>query len=265
MSLKRQVRRCGPADEKYFLIRAYAGALGRGGSAPAHAHDWDQLLAPESGVLSAWTGQGSWVAAPGWAVFAPAGVAHGMRTPNGARLRILYFKPGAFDASPKRSAVIAVSPLLRELITRAAETGMLDERDATHASIAHLIRTEINDRSAAPFELRYPKSAAFAALAEAVAAEPWRDEPQSTTARRLGLSLRTLQRGFLAETGLSLGAWRRQARFLFALGSLGAGASVKTVAFEAGYKSPSAFVAAFRDAFGVTPAKYGVRGLRATD
>ena len=43
---------------------------------------------------------------------------------------------------------------------------------------------------------------------------------------------------------------------LRALRSLGAGASVKNAAIEAGYQSPSAFVAAFRSIFGTTPGRY---------
>src|SRR5215208_4610990 len=45
---------------------------------------------------------------------------------------------------------------------------------------------------------------------------------------------------------LYLRPWRRNARFMEALRQLGAGASVKRAAIEAGYHTPSAFVAAFR-------------------
>jgi len=38
--------------------------------------------------------------------------------------------------------------------------------------------------------------------------------------------------------------------------SLSAGASVTAAALEAGYQSASAFIAAFKRAFGVTPSRY---------
>jgi AraC-like DNA-binding protein len=41
-----------------------------------------------------------------------------------------------------------------------------------------------------------------------------------------------------------------------ALRQLGAGASVKRAAIEAGYRTPSAFVAAFRASFKTTPGRY---------
>lgn len=260
MSQKRQRPRYGPEDEAHFLIRGHSGALGPGGDIAPHVHDWAQLIAPDKGVLTVWTAHGSWVAPPGWAIFAPAGIAHGMRATRGARMRFLYFRPGAFKLLPGRCAVVAVSPLQRALVDRAADTGLLDGRVAAHFLIAHLIAAEIETHPAAPFELRFPRTEPFAALAEAIAQEPSREETQAAIAFRLGLSLRALQRGFLAETGLSLGAWRRQARFLEALTRLGAGDTVKQVAAAAGYKSQSAFVSAFRESFGVTPANYFVYG-----
>jgi AraC-like DNA-binding protein len=264
MSQKRQRPRYGPEDEAHFLVRGYAGALAPGGDVAPHAHDWAQLIAPEKGVLTVWTAQGSWVAPPGCAVFAPAGVAHGMRATGGARMRFLYFNPEGFKLLPGRCCVVAVSSLLRALVDRAADVGMLDGRVAAHFLIAHLIAhliaAEIETHPAAPFELRHPRREPFAALAEAIVEEPSREETQAAIAHRLGLSLRALQRGFLAETGLSLGAWRRQARFLHALTRLGAGETVKQAAAAAGYKSESAFVSAFRASFGVTPANYFVYG-----
>jgi AraC-like DNA-binding protein len=75
-------------------------------------------------------------------------------------------------------------------------------------------------------------------------------------ARRFGLAVRTLERRFAAETGMPFGQWRRHARFLRALRMLAEGHAVKSVARDAGYKSPSAFVAAFGGTFGVTPGRY---------
>ena len=49
-------------------------------------------------------------------------------------------------------------------------------------------------------------------------------------------------------------AW--EARFLHALRCLGAGAPVKQAALDAGYQSPSAFIAAFRAALDTTPGRY---------
>ncbi len=53
-----------------------------------------------------------------------------------------------------------------------------------------------------------------------------------------------------------MGAWCRQARLLLSLPALAAGRSVLDVALSHGYDSPSAFSAAFRRAFGISPIQY---------
>ena len=67
---------------------------------------------------------------------------------------------------------------------------------------------------------------------------------------------RTLARAFLAGTGMTFSQWRRLVRLQAALPELAAGHAVGTVARHVGYQTPSAFVAAFRQETGLTPAAY---------
>jgi AraC-like DNA-binding protein len=68
-------------------------------------------------------------------------------------------------------------------------------------------------------------------------------------------SARTLERLFAAQTGCSLGRWQRRFRLLAAERALASGASVTDAAYDTGYASPSAFIAAYRRAFGTTPGR----------
>jgi AraC-like DNA-binding protein len=226
-----------------------------------HAHAWGQLIFSASGVMSVWTDQGSWVAPPHWAVWAPAGVAHSMRFTGATSLRTLYLRPG-FAGLSERSAVIAVSPLLRELILRAVELGFLDDREPIHVSMANLIVDELRVQSTPALDLPLPRSALLRRIADHLVQTPDDRSSHTALARRFGASARTIERGFTVETGLSFGRWRRQARFLHALRRLGAGALVKQVALDAGYRSPSAFIAAFHAAHQNTPGRYFQPGLR---
>jgi AraC-like DNA-binding protein len=110
--------------------------------------------------------------------------------------------------------------------------------------------------------LTMPSSAALRAVAEHCTGDA-RDEGAGVVARRFGFSVRTLERRFAAETGMTFGQWRRHARLLEALRLLAAGRAVKTVARDAGYRSASAFVAAFSDTFGTTPGRYFGDGVTA--
>ena len=68
-----------------------------------------------------------------------------------------------------------------------------------------------------------------------------------------GLSLRQLARGFRESRGISLGAYVASCRIQRAKDLLAAGSSLKTVAHQMGYSSPSSFCNAFRKSTGWTP------------
>jgi AraC-like DNA-binding protein len=61
---------------------------------------------------------------------------------------------------------------------------------------------------------------------------------------------------FQQETHLSLGKWRQQLRLMRSLQLLAAGEKITHAALEAGYSTPSAFIAMFRKALGTTPGRY---------
>jgi AraC-like DNA-binding protein len=247
------------ADEPNFLVRTLAADFADGAVIAPHAHSWDQLIYAATGVVTVGTEHGTWVVPPRWAIWAPSGVEHGLLFTGAASLRTLYLRPDITCLAP-RSTVITVSPLLRELILRAVGEGMLDERDQTHVAIVHLIVHECSPTATPPLDLPLPHTTRLRSIAEHLAKCSSDRASHATLARRFGVGVRTLERGFVAETGLSLGQWRRQARFMEALRQLGAGASVKRAAIEAGYRTPSAFVAAFSSSFKTTPGHYFTQG-----
>ena len=71
-----------------------------------------------------------------------------------------------------------------------------------------------------------------------------------------GAHERTLQRLFKPETGTTFGRWRTQLRLQHGVIALGQGQNVTTTAATSGYREASAFIAAFRSAFGTTPGRY---------
>jgi len=86
--------------------------------------------------------------------------------------------------------------------------------------------------------------------------DPGKPSTLEELCRRCGGSKRTIQRAFIAETGMSFEKWRRQLRLMRALESLASGHKVTTAAIDAGYDSPSAFIAMFKKHFGATPSQY---------
>jgi AraC-like DNA-binding protein len=248
------------ADEAFMLVRTSAQDLRQGALIAPHRHPWHQLVYVSTGLAVVTTAEGTWMAPPAWSVWVPAQHEHSIRLGAGSTLRTLYLRPGWPAAAPAGCRTCAVSPLLRELLVRAVELGMLDERDETCAAIARLIVAELPQEHAAaaqqqPFRLPQPASRALLSVVRRLE----QDAPEAGTAdlaRAAGLSVRTLERRFLEETGMSLGRWRQQLALLTGLEQIATGATVKAASFAAGYRSPSAFVAAFARAFGTSPGRY---------
>lgn len=240
------------------MVRSSASDLRPGEIIDDHSHGWHQLIHAASGVLMVWTERGSWVVPSSWAVWVPAGVRHRIRAARQMAFRTIYVTPDAAPALPGDCTAITVSPLLRELVLRTVDTGMLDRRDPVESALAILLLDEIQRSPAPPFGLPEPRSDATRRAVERLFADG--GIGTATLARDAGLSPRTLERRFLAETGMSLGRWRRRGALLAAVERLAAGDSVKQAAGAAGYATPSAFVAAFRAVFGETPGRYFDRG-----
>jgi AraC-like DNA-binding protein len=239
------------SDEPFLVVRTSTSDHGAGGSVAAHRHDGHQLIHVRSGLMAVRTGAGSWVAPPAWAVWVPAGVEHAIRFVGASALRTCYLRPGWRADLPGECRALAVSPLLRELIARATELGMLDSRVPAEAAVAELIAGELGEVGPPPFSLPEPTSAVTIRAAELAG-----NAGTAALARAVGVGTRTLERRFRAETGMTLGRWRQQRMLLRGLEQVAAGASVKTASAVAGYGSPSAFIAAFRRAFDATPSHF---------
>jgi AraC-like DNA-binding protein len=219
-----------------------------------HHHDRAQLVFASAGVMAVTTAAGTWVVPPQRAVWVPAATGHEIRMHGSVSLRTLYVAPDA--GLPETCRVITVSPLLRELILRAMEVPARYDEDGPEGRVMALILDELRLSAAAPLYLPRPSDRRLLRVTEALLEDPGDRRPLTAWAKQAGASPRTLARLFAKETGLGFRAWRQQARLLQALVGLAQGRPVTVLALDLGYDSPSAFIAAFKRAFGVTPARY---------
>ncbi len=171
-------------------------------------------------------------------------------------IRTLYIAPDVGGTMPDECRALEVSPLLRELVLHIVAQGMLRAGVAADERLCGVLLDRLAASETAPLALPLPVDRRARAVAERLLADPSASTPLSRIAQDAAASLRTLQRRFATETGLSLEAWRTRARLQHGLAHLVAGASVTDAALEAGYASASAFIVAFRKAFGLTPARY---------
>ncbi|MFN3514065.1 MAG: AraC family transcriptional regulator [Phenylobacterium sp.] len=221
-----------------------------------HTHPWAQLVYAASGVMRVSTPAAAWLVPPTRAIWVPGGTPHEIEMRGRVAMRTLYLAPPDPDPRLQACRAIEVAPLLRELILHIVRLERLEAGRADHDRLEALLLDLLAAGETAPLQLPLPGDARARGLAERILGDPGAAASLEVLAATSGASLRTQQRLFQAETGLSLEAWRARARMQQAVVSLSAGASVTQTALDAGYQSPSAFIAAFKRAFGVTPARF---------
>ena len=237
-------------------IVALAGDYPAGHAITAHRHARAQLVYASSGVMLVTAGAGTWLVPPQRALWLPAGLEHEIRMRGAVRMRTLYVDSDRVDGLPRDCGVVTVSPLLRELILRATEAPDDYDEAGPDGRLMAVILDQLRELPAEPLHLPQPRDRRLLRVTEALRQAPQDPRPLAAWAEVAGASPRTLARLFLSETGMSFRAWRQQARLLQALVCLAEGQAVTELALDLGYDSPSAFIAAFKRAYGVTPARY---------
>ena len=239
-----------------YWIRSAGATYPDGWRLHRHDHPWGQLAFCNTGVMQVVSDAAAWFSPPTRAIWLPAGAAHEIVMKGDVATRFLYICPELAEPLPTTPEVLEVAPLLRELILHILNIQMLHPDRPEQDRLARLLIDLLIQARRIDLVLPLPSDRRALALAEQLQDEPANGASLGDLARRAGASLRTLQRLFPAETGLTLEAWRQKARLIWSITRLSAGASVSTAAFDAGYESPSAFIAAFKRQFGVTPGRF---------
>jgi len=244
-------------QEPHLVVRSLATNFSGGYLIEEHTHTWRQLLYASTGAMTVYAGRWTWMIPPGRAVFIPAGRPHSIRMWGEVAMRSLCF-PATLDDPAlhfDECRVLAVTPLLRELILRVIEMAALDGRVAQHRRLLAVLLDEMHRAPTNPLALPLPQDPRALAVARDVLARPGVEPSLDRLALRHGAGRRTLERLFRGETGISFGLWQQKARLLESIRVLAEGRSVTDAALDAGYSSVSAFIAAFKRTFGCTPGR----------
>src|SRR5450830_990970 len=210
-----------------------------------HRHRKGQLLYAVRGVIHCEVESGVWIVPPQCAIWIPGGLLHAARGVGEAQCYCLFVDADMVQVSspalPDSCCTLAVSPLLRELIIKAASFPTLY---ALNGAEERLVATLLDELATAPVEdlhLPLPRDARLRQLADLLLAQPADKSTLTQWASRIGMSERSMT---------------RQLHVIIALQRLAKGHSVKTVGLELGYENTSGFVTMFRKAVGQPPARY---------
>lgn len=238
------------------LVRTLSVTYYDGHHVPPHRHDWGQLVHARSGIMRVIASSRIWVVPPTRAIWIPPGIEHEFATKGHVAFRTVYFPATRCGPDLRDLGAIEVSPLLRELILHVCAIAMLDLDCIGHNRLAGVLTDLIAAAPSIDLALPLPADPRALRLAEHFQAQPGDRANLPSLAARAGASVRTLQRCFSHETGMTIEAWRQKARLVASAAALSGGGSVTTAAFDSGYDSPSAFIAAFKRQFDMTPRQF---------
>lgn len=245
-----------PVPERPRRVVTFMAEGNRGEGKTPHFHKRGQLLSVLSGSIAVSAAEGTFVVPPERALWIPANVVHATRHLASTRMRTLYVDREAARGLPDAMTVVQVSPLLRALVEAVTELSPDYEESGPDGRLVSVLLDQIAASPVAPLRLPMPRTLALRAVAERLVEDPALARTMEEWAAPLGMSSRTFERRFKEETGLSLRTFRRQAKLFRALELLAARESVNRVSDALGFEGPSAFIALFKSAFGVTPGRY---------
>lgn len=235
------------------VVRGYAVTHPPGTAEVRIQAGWNQLLYTARGVLTVRSRQGVWTIPPDRALSVPDGERLVLVNRRPVAVRAVYLRSSPSPPSPPGIRVLGVPVFGRALLLHIVRSCPLYADRPVHLALRTVLLDELRRWSAAPLALPLPRDPRGRAFAEAA---HFSSDRSAVIAREVGTSVRTLERIFLSELGLGLGAWRRRATILASLDTLLATGSVTDAAMAAGYGTPSAYITAFRRELDATPGAY---------
>ena len=221
-----------------------------------HRHPSGQLIHAVRGVMVVSTAIGQWIVPPTRGIWMPPETTHWVRMVGEVHMRTVYIRHDAITGLPLSCKAVGISPLLRELILEAIHIPQPYTEDSRGGRLMRLLLDEVRLLPTLPLHLPQPNDPRLLTICKAIGAAPNDASTLEDWSTRLRIDVKTIQRLFARETGMSFGQWRQQARLLRALEQLAGGAKVVDVALNMGYASPSAFATMFKRQFGVVPSDF---------
>lgn len=221
-----------------------------------HCHAKGQILLVQRGALSCQVEGGLWIVPPRSAVWIPGGALHAIKA-TGSLEGYSAFVAADIDAGlPQHCCTVSVTPLLRELLFRAARLPLFYDEGGTNSRMMAVLLDEIATAEVEDLHLPMPVDPRLRVLVEMMMAAPAERGSLQGWAKRAGLSERTMERLIQRETGMSFGRWRQQLGVMLAVQWLAGGGSIQQVAADLGYESVPSFVTMFRKTLGTSPGRY---------
>lgn len=253
-----------PSDVAFILdsslpVLAHGRNMQAETSMEAHAHPRGQLLWAEQGVLRVTGEHAVWVVASTHAVWIPGDISHQVSCETNTKIRNIYIDPTyPVRQNEKEIVMLTMSTLMQEIILRLTDMhNVLTEERRKRLGLVAI--DELEELKPSNLYLHSGQDPRIQRLISYIVQHPQQTLSLANLSKLAGASVRTMERLFKAETGMTFRQWRSRFKLMNALVQLNEGDSTTEVAYQLGYKSVSGFIHAFKTEFGCTPQVYANR------
>lgn len=227
-----------------------------------HVHSRAQLVYADVGVMELYLQGRYWLLPPLKGLWIPAYCQHRMLAKTDVHLKTLYIhvEPQPLQL-PQQVTGIAVSPLLKELLIRAASIPLNYVDNSFEQRLLQLTLEEILHCQKPVLNLPIGQDPRIQQLCQYLLQHPQDERSLEEWSEQVGASPRTLMRLFKKELGIGFSLWKEQLKVMHAVQLLVEGKSLSYIASHLGYATQSAFSVMFKRVTGMTPTQYSKMSL----
>ncbi|MDQ0728435.1 AraC family transcriptional regulator [Microbacterium sp. W4I20] len=224
---------------------------------PPHSHPDAMLAWCYRGTVWLHLQDARWRLAPGQGVWIPPHTPH---TAHHERDSI-----GCYTYIPDASLIAPIDGIARVLVPRAVQEMLLhlgindmptDLRVRIQSVLIEMLQQPSAESADGWGEVPMPTDERVRPLVQAVLADPGDPRGAVDLFIEHGLHERTVLRIFQNDIGMSFGRWRTGVRMTLAARLIVDGTPIGAAAHRCGYATTSAFSAAFKERFGLTPRQH---------
>ena len=221
---------------------------------PWHSHHAGQLWRIAAGLLVIETPLGRSVVPAKHIGWIPPGQQHAAFSESAIEGCAGYLDPAHCEGLPEEATLFESDDFTDALFSRLSVAG--SEYDPRKLI---LLLEELALASQVRFYLPVPTDPRLKNVVRKLLQSVDDNQTVESRASRAGMSVRTFNRRFSAETGMNFVNWRQLARVMQAMEWLAAGKPVGWIALSCGYSSVSAFIEVFRTWTGKTPGQWAIK------
>ena len=226
-------------------------------------HDWGQLAFIHNGLMELAIEGESFIAPAHFGVWIPPRARHRSYNHRSIDFGTINVAPALCEALPTTPCVLDLSALVLAIIDHFHQRQLLEPQTAADRRLGQVLLDQLVLSPRRERYLPMSEDRLLAPVLRGLEQNPADNRSLDVWARQVHSTERTLSRRCQRELGMSFSEWRQRLRFIHGLSLLEQPMSIKEIALELGYSSPSAFITMFQSLAGMTPDRYRRRGVEA--